>query len=69
MIAVKIIDLAKFALDEVKKETCVHKLLKHPNIVEYYGSYRSERHLSLLLQLSAGGELFDKIGRLQFWRM
>ena len=47
-----------------QKEVCVHKLLKHPNIVQCYGSRIDSNHQFIFLEYCNGGELFDRIGKL-----
>jgi len=49
------------AEDTVRKEICVHKLLKHRNIVGCYGSRQEGRRQYIFLEYCEGGELFDKI--------
>jgi len=44
-----------------KKEICVHKLLKHPNIVQCYGSRIESERQFIFLEYCSGGELFDRI--------
>jgi len=44
-----------------KKEICVHKLLKHPNIVQCYGSRVEAERQFIFLEYCNGGELFDRI--------
>jgi len=44
-----------------QKEVCVHKLLKHPNIVQCYGSRIDSNHQFIFLEYCNGGELFDRI--------
>jgi len=44
-----------------QKEVCVHKLLKHPNIVQCYGSRIDLNHQFIFLEYCNGGELFDRI--------
>lgn len=63
-VAVKIIDLEKHkdAVDSVKKETFIHRLLKHPNIIQYYGERKERNREYIFLEYASGGELFNKIG-------
>ena len=49
------------AEDSVKKEICVHKLLKHRNIVQCYGSRIEGDSQFIFLEYCSGGELFDRI--------
>ena len=50
-----------------KKEICVHKLLKHPNIVQCYGSRIESERQFIFLEYCSGGELFDRIGKIRFF--
>ncbi|XP_023345296.1 serine/threonine-protein kinase grp [Eurytemora carolleeae] len=61
--AMKEIDLDSHpeAEEVVKKEICVHKLLKHKNIVQCYGSRLEGRRQFIFLEYCLGGELFDRI--------
>ena len=63
-VAVKILTLGKVKRQDVRKEICVHKMLHHPNIVKFldFDTDRDQTTIFLLLELSPGGELFDKIG-------
>jgi serine/threonine-protein kinase Chk1 len=45
----------------VKKEICVHKLLKHRNVVQCYGSRSEGQRQYIFLEYCSGGELFDRI--------
>lgn len=38
-VAMKVVDLAKHpdAIDAVRKEMCLHRMLKSPHIVKFYG--------------------------------
>jgi len=49
------------AVKTAQKEICVHKLLKHPNIVQCYGSRIESEHQFIFLEYCSGGELFDRI--------
>ena len=51
------------AVKAAQKEICVHKLLKHPNIVQCYGSRIESEHQFIFLEYCSGGELFDRIGK------
>lgn len=54
----------------IEKEMQVHSALKHPNVLEFMNAVvveangRSRYHpgIYMLLELAAGGDLFDKIG-------
>lgn len=57
----------------LQKEVQIHSILKHKNVLEFLGSVEYAvgasapsnyvRGLYILLELGAGGDLFDKIGR------
>ena len=49
--AMKEVDLEQHpeAEDTVKKEICVHKLLKHKQLVQWYGSRQEESHQFIIL--------------------
>jgi len=49
------------AEETVKKEICVHKLLKHKHVVQCYGSRSEGRRQFIFLEYCSGGELFDRI--------
>lgn len=63
-VAMKIIDLEKHAdaKELVKKEVCIHKLLKHPNILKLFGKRTQDTTEFIFLEYAPGGELFDRIG-------
>ena len=63
--AMKEIDLGRNpqAAENTKKEICVHKLLKHSNIVQCYGSRLDGKRQFIFLEYCSGGELFDRIGK------
>ena len=61
-IAVKIFDLERVAIINVRKEMVVHRNVKHPNVVEFMGFEITGSHCFVKLELCSGGELFDKIG-------
>ena len=48
----------------VKKETTLQRMLKHPNIVQCYGSRIDQGKHFIFLEYCSGGELFDRIGKL-----
>lgn len=65
-VAVKVVDMAKAkdCIENVKKEVCICKMLSHPNIVRFFG-HRSEGTTQyIFLEYCSGGELFDRIGKL-----
>lgn len=62
-VAMKTVDLIKHpdSVDAVRKEICVHRMLKHANIIKFYGSRRENAMQYMFLEYAAGGELFDRI--------
>lgn len=65
-VAVKIVDLKKHrdAADCVKREERLHRLLVHPNIIRLFGKREEADKVYIFLEYAAGGELFNKIGKL-----
>ncbi|XP_071527552.1 serine/threonine-protein kinase grp isoform X2 [Panulirus ornatus] len=59
----KIVDLGKHvdAADAVRKEICLHRMLKNPHIIKFFGSRRENSMQYMFLEYAAGGELFDRI--------
>ncbi|KAF6210881.1 hypothetical protein GE061_013992 [Apolygus lucorum] len=49
------------ASKEVKKEVGIHKCLRHPHVIQFYGSRSHGKHEYIFLEYAAHGELFDKI--------
>lgn len=77
--AVKLIKLTTETTDKerktIDKEMRIHSLLKHSNILEFIDAIIIEAGqprnpypagIYMLLELAAGGDLFDKIGALLF---
>ncbi|GAB1601856.1 serine/threonine-protein kinase Chk1-like [Argonauta hians] len=62
-VAVKFINLNKNAQARecVRKEIAIHKLLKHSNVIRFYGSRTVEHLQYMFLEYACGGELFDRI--------
>ncbi|XP_064641120.1 serine/threonine-protein kinase Chk1-like [Lineus longissimus] len=62
-VAVKIIDLSKVGsnAEAVRKETIIHKLQNHDNIIKFYGHRTEDKIQYLYLEYASGGELFDRI--------
>lgn len=62
-VAVKIINMDKGdAAVSVKKETYIHKMLRHPNIIRFYAIRQETSKNYIFLEYAAGGELFNRIG-------
>ena len=72
--ACKVVDLTPKTTDEerrtLKKEMKSHSRMHHPNVIEFYNAVIVEPGSStqyypavyMLLEMAAGGDLFDKIG-------
>ncbi|KAB7499132.1 Serine/threonine-protein kinase grp [Armadillidium nasatum] len=62
-VAMKIVDLNKHpdAVEAVRKEVCLHKILKHQNIIKFFGSRKEDQMQYMFLEYAVGGELFDRI--------
>ncbi|CAK9304072.1 unnamed protein product [Gordionus sp. m RMFG-2023] len=64
--AVKIINVDKMkkAGEDIRKEICIHRMLKeHESVIQFYG-HRYEENLRthyIFLEYAGGGELFDRI--------
>jgi calcium-dependent protein kinase len=48
-------------LERFKQEIAIMKIMDHPNIIKLYESFEDHRNIYLILELSTGGELFDRI--------
>ncbi|KAG1689530.1 Serine/threonine-protein kinase grp [Nymphon striatum] len=62
-VAVKVVDLEKHTevAKDFEKEIRIHRMLKNPHIIKYFGS-RSDGNLrSIFLEYAPNGELFDRI--------
>lgn len=62
----KMVDLKKHpdAVLSVRKEVCIQKILQDQHILRYFGK-RSQGDVEyIFLEYAAGGELFDRIGKL-----
>jgi len=61
-IAVKKVNKKLTRVESLKLEVeALRKMAGHPNIVELYDVYLDDDHMYLVLELLAGGELFDRI--------
>ena len=61
--ALKTIDLKRvpeYFKEELKNEIEVLKTLDHPNIIRAYETYEKKNHLSLVMQLCTGGDLYTR---------
>jgi len=63
--AVKILDKDRVfhykIVEQIKREICSLKLIKHPNVVRLYEILASKKKIYIVLEFVAGGELMDKI--------
>eukprot|EP00039_Didymoeca_costata_P001300 m.51358 g.51358 ORF g.51358 m.51358 type:complete len:465 (+) comp10729_c0_seq2:227-1621(+) len=59
--AVKILHKEQDKENSIRKEICVHKMLKHPNITQYLSSLETSTIWYIFLELQPGGELYDRI--------
>mmetsp|Transcript_3923 Transcript_3923/g.10908 ORF Transcript_3923/g.10908 Transcript_3923/m.10908 type:complete len:507 (+) Transcript_3923:86-1606(+) len=60
--AVKTISKAQMKnVDRFKQEIAIMKMMDHPNIIKLFESFEDHRNIYLVLELCAGGELFDRI--------
>jgi len=44
-----------------KQEIAIMKMMDHPNIIKLYETFEDHRNIYLVMELSTGGELFDRI--------
>jgi len=60
--AIKTISKAQMKnVDRFKQEIAIMKMMDHPNIIKLYESFEDHRNIYLVMELSSGGELFDRI--------
>eukprot|EP00440_Ansanella_granifera_P010948 gb/GFBE01011872.1/.p1 GENE.gb/GFBE01011872.1/~~gb/GFBE01011872.1/.p1 ORF type:complete len:500 (+),score=152.57 gb/GFBE01011872.1/:1-1500(+) len=48
-------------LERFKQEIAIMKMMDHPNIIKLFESFEDHRNIYLVMELCAGGELFDRI--------
>jgi calcium-dependent protein kinase len=48
-------------IDRFKQEIAIMKMMDHPNIIKLYETFEDHRNIYLIMELCAGGELFDRI--------
>jgi serine/threonine-protein kinase SRK2 len=61
LVAIKYIERGDKIDENVKRELTNHRLLTHPNVVRFVEVLLTERHLAIVMEYAAGGELFDRI--------
>jgi len=60
--AIKTISKAQMKnVERFKQEIAIMKMMDHPNIIKLYESFEDHRNIYLVMELSTGGELFDRI--------
>ena len=78
LVAIKLIltnqiNMVKTQVEDVCKEVAVHAGLKHPNIIQYFGSYVGERHICIMMEHADSGNLREHInsnnGKVIGWRL
>lgn len=67
IVAVKVIDKEKNLkvgmVDQIKREICVMRVVKHPNIVQLHEVLATKTKIYLVMEYVQGGELFNKIAK------
>jgi len=53
--------MEEYNLKALESETKIMSIVEHPNIVRLYELYNTPNHLHMIIDLLAGGELFDRI--------
>jgi len=48
-------------IDRFHQEIAIMKMLDHPNIIKLHETFEDHRNIYLIMELSKGGELFDRI--------
>jgi len=60
--AVKSISKAQMKnMEGFKKEIAIMKMMDHPNIIKLFETFEDHRNIYLIMEICAGGELFDRI--------
>jgi len=60
--AIKTISKAQMKnIERFKQEIAIMKMMDHPNIIKLFESFEDHRNIYLVMELCAGGELFDRI--------
>ncbi|KAK3166088.1 hypothetical protein QOZ80_1AG0041300 [Eleusine coracana subsp. coracana] len=61
LVAVKCIERGHRIDENVYREIINHQSLRHPNIIRFKEVILTPRHLMIVMEFAAGGELFDRI--------
>jgi len=61
LVAIKYMERGTKIDENAKREIINHRLLRHPNIVQFRKAVLTETHLAIIMEYAAGGELFDRI--------
>jgi serine/threonine-protein kinase Chk1 len=61
MMAVKIVSKRQ-PTDRLKTEVLIQQSLRHENIIRLFETFQDPEYFYIIMELGAGGELFDKIG-------
>mmetsp|Transcript_36346 Transcript_36346/g.79299 ORF Transcript_36346/g.79299 Transcript_36346/m.79299 type:complete len:503 (-) Transcript_36346:101-1609(-) len=60
--AIKTISKAQMKnVERFKQEIAIMKMMDHPNIIKLYETFEDHRNIYLVMEISSGGELFDRI--------
>merc|ERR1719450_1403527 len=60
--AIKTISKAQMKnIERFKKEIAIMKMMDHPNVIKLYETFEDHRNIYLVMEICAGGELFDRI--------
>lgn len=63
--AVKILEKEKIKdkkdVERITREIKILKKVRHPNVIQLYEIIETEKDLFMIMEFSAGGELFDYI--------
>ncbi|KAM3851042.1 uncharacterized protein M6D78_016780 [Vipera latastei] len=65
-VAIKVIDKKKakqdsYVLKNMKRESRLHQMIMHPNIVQLYETLETENSYYMVMELCLGGDLMDRI--------
>ncbi|NXW32415.1 HUNK kinase, partial [Phaetusa simplex] len=65
-VAIKVIDKRKakqdsYVLKNMKRETRIHQMIKHPNVVRLYETLETDNSYYMVMELCLGGDLLDRI--------